>query len=796
MSAIVFHHRLQSWTLFIPLLVASVWAQSSAPAEGFRDFDHDGAWCWFAGPRSIRVEGDGVYAGWVDSRGDIMVGRWPEDGGRVECQVIAERLEKDDHASPTLHFLADGRLMVFYSRHADDGLRLRVMERPGDLRSFGDERRLSLNDPAQLRKGFPNAACYPNPIGLGGRRLALLWRGTNWKPCLSFSDDAGRSWSLGRILVSAPDAGKGNRPYTKVFPARNGGFHLAFTTGHPRNEKLNSVFYLRFREGAFFRADGSKIGEVKDLPIAPSSCETIYDARKTGIRSWLWDIAEDDAGRPVVAYTRLPAESRHVYHVARWDGKNWRDEPIVDAGPWFPRTPEGGREPEPHYSGGIALDPGDPRIVYLSRPHLGVFEIERWTRSPRGTWSGVPLTRGSLADNVRPDVVRSVDPGGRPRPASNSHAPRVLWMHLNRGYVHYTRYGGAIKADVVSATPGDGPPTPASILAIMERVGSWQLEHPLFHSRTDWTRGALYAGLDALGQVSPDVRFDAFLLEQGRRVNWGLGPRKFFADDACVAQTWLSLFLRRKEASREWIAPARGVFDQLLRADVDESLEWKKGIHLRQWAWCDALFMAPPALALLAEATQEPSYLDLLDRRWWRTSRFLYDAKEHLYYRDSRYFEKREANGAKVFWSRGNGWVMAGLARVLAHMPEDRPLRARYEEQFREMAARILSLQQPDGSWHASLLDPASYPNPEMSGTGFFCFALAWGCNAGLLPRESYLPGVHRAWRALCRAVDANGRLGWVQPIGADPRRVRPFDTEIYGAGALLLAGRELLRGR
>ncbi|HGY93057.1 MAG TPA: hypothetical protein ENK43_17975 [Planctomycetes bacterium] len=793
MSATIARNGLLPWPFLLLFLLAPLTAQSPAPAETFRDFDHDAAWCWFAGPRSIRVAGEGVYAGWVDSRGDIMVGRWPQDGGRVECQVVAKGFEKDDHASPSLHLRTDGRLMVFFSRHADTGLRLRVMKRPGDLHSWGEERRFALNDPDELRAGYPNAACYPNPIGLGGRRLALLWRGTNWKPCISFSDDEGESWSLGRVLVSAPNAAKNNRPYTKVFPARDGGFHLAFTTGHPRNEKLNSVFYLRFREGAFFRADGSGIAEIADLPIDPASCDRIYDAHRTGIRAWLWDIVEDSEGRPVVAYTRLPAESRHVYHVARFDGKDWRDEPVVDAGPWFPKTPEGKKEPEPHYSGGIALAASDPRVVYLSRPHLGVFEIEQWRRSPRGTWSGRALTRNSQADNVRPEIVRSVEPGGRVHRERGAHGPRVLWMHLNRGYIHYTRYGGAIKADVAAEPIEEAPLTPTSILAIMERVGAWQIEHPLPHSETDWTRGALYAGLDALAQVSPNPRFEEDLVARGREAKWDLGPRKSFADDACVGQTWISLALRRQDARPEWIAPTRQVFDDRIRADKDESLEWKNNVHLHQWAWCDALFMAPPTLALLAEATRDARYLDLLDKRWWRTSRYLYDAKEHLYYRDSRYFEKKEANGESVFWSRGNGWVMAGLARVLAHMPTDRPSRGRYERQFREMAARILSLQQADGSWHASLLDPSSFPNPEMSGTGFFCFALAWGCNAGLLPRETYRPAAQRAWQALCRAVDANGRLGWVQPIGADPRSVRPFDTEIYGVGAFLLAGRELM---
>src|SRR5262249_9161952 len=117
--------------------------------------------------------------------------------------------------------------------------------------------------------------------------------------------------------------------------------------------------------------------------------------------------------------------------------------------------------------------------------------------------------------------------------------------------------------------------------------------------------------------------------------------------------------------------------------------------------------------------------LAFVDREFKATSDYLYDKEEHLYYRDSTYFEKREANGKKIFWSRGNGWVLAGLARLLQYYPTNRPGRAFYEQQFKEMAAKIAALQQPDGLWHPSLLDPESYPLKETSGSGFYTFAFA-----------------------------------------------------------------------
>src|SRR5690606_9813659 len=128
----------------------------------------------------------------------------------------------------------------------------------------------------------------------------------------------------------------------------------------------------------------------------------------------------------------------------------------------------------------------------------------------------------------------------------------------------------------------------------------------------------------------------------------------------------------------------------------------------------------------------------------------------------------KESNGEKIFWSRGNGWVLAGLVRVLDELPKDYPKRAFYEKNYKEMAARIITLQQPDGLWRASLLDPGAYPGGEASGSGFFCYALAWGINNGLLDKNTYLPVVEKAWVGMNSLIQPDGRVGWTQPIGAD----------------------------
>jgi rhamnogalacturonyl hydrolase YesR len=245
------------------------------------------------------------------------------------------------------------------------------------------------------------------------------------------------------------------------------------------------------------------------------------------------------------------------------------------------------------------------------------------------------------------------------------------------------------------------------------------------------------------------------------------------------------------------LAPTKERFDWILANRPTTSLSFDKKVNPKsqeRWSWCDALFMAPPAWARLWKATGEQRYLDFAVEEWWATSDYLYDKEEHLYFRDSSLFEKREANGKKIFWSRGNGWVMGGLVRMLELLPADHASRPRFVQQFREMADKVITLQQPDGFWRASLLAPEHYPMQETSGTGFYTYALAWGINQGLLDRAKFEPAVRKAWAALASCVNADGKLTHVQPVGFTPVTFDAENSEPFGVGAFLLAGSEVRR--
>jgi rhamnogalacturonyl hydrolase YesR len=213
-----------------------------------------------------------------------------------------------------------------------------------------------------------------------------------------------------------------------------------------------------------------------------------------------------------------------------------------------------------------------------------------------------------------------------------------------------------------------------------------------------------------------------------------------------------------------------------------------------RWSWCDALFMAPPVYAGLYTLTGEQVYKDYLMSEYKACTDSLYDHAESLYYRDCKRIGLQEPNGAKQFWGRGNGWVFGGIPLILNNLPDDDPDREYFVEIYKEMAEAVLKTQDKDGHWHASLLDPGSYPAPENSCSAFFCYGLAWGINNGILDGAKYKKALKKGWSGLVQSVNPDGKLGYVQPVGAAPKKVSMDSTEVYGVGAFLMAGVEIMK--
>ncbi|MGF1873836.1 glycoside hydrolase family 88 protein [Photobacterium frigidiphilum] len=340
--------------------------------------------------------------------------------------------------------------------------------------------------------------------------------------------------------------------------------------------------------------------------------------------------------------------------------------------------------------------------------------------------------------------------------------------------------------------------TKQDILDTMKRVYRYQAANQTrsvirrsgktrFIKDTDWERGVFWSCTSAAWLATDDNEYLDGVMNYALHTGFRAGPNARFADDHICCQAYLDMYpvVDQPEA----LEPTIKALDIMI--DSPE-------LGRKDWWWCDSLFMAPPAFAALSKQTGDAKYLEYMNTAYWDSVYHLLDPETGLFYRDYRYIpdgsgsELRETNGNKVFWSRGIGWVLASVPRLMARMPEDYPERSRYLELFNNLASEVIQYQQADGFWRTSLLDPESFPAPESSATSLFCYGLAWGINNGQLDRDIYLPVVEKAWQALQGCIHDNGMIGWVQLPAFNPRDVK-FEHNIdYGAGAFMLAATEV----
>ncbi|WP_156469250.1 DUF2264 domain-containing protein [Cephaloticoccus primus] len=342
-------------------------------------------------------------------------------------------------------------------------------------------------------------------------------------------------------------------------------------------------------------------------------------------------------------------------------------------------------------------------------------------------------------------------------------------------------------------------PAPETPLEVAVRVARWQLaqasDRDYLHLRA-WEHAAFWIGMTDLADTEgAPADFREIILEMGWHNRWEPLSHPFNADDHAITQAYL--WMARNGAGKAALAPAIATFDHVMaklpRVSLAITQPGTSRLYKDRWSWVDALFMAPPAMLELSRQTGDMRYRDHAMREWWATTDFLYDSAERLYYRDSRFFDLRDEQGNKIFWSRGNGWVFAAMARSLPLLDADGPDAKRMRRVFVEMAERLVELQKDDGYWPPALLAPEGSP-PETSGTGFFTYGLAWGINVGLLDRERFEPAMRKGWSALQRAVHPNGKLGFVQRVANRPGEVSKDDTHYYGVGALLMAACEITK--
>ncbi len=327
------------------------------------------------------------------------------------------------------------------------------------------------------------------------------------------------------------------------------------------------------------------------------------------------------------------------------------------------------------------------------------------------------------------------------------------------------------------------------ILSMMLKANAYQKTHPVMKENDrNWQRGTWYTGVMAVYRATGDVRFLQQAMDWGKLHDWQVGTEPYGANKLFCVQTWLELYSIKKD--KAMIQPA---IDHLA-SDQPNSPGGAKRWYLEgDHSYADSLY-GSPALVQLYEATGDRKYMEILHAFWHDLCDELLDKEAGLFYRDRRFIGKKTPAGKNIFWSRGNGWVIGGLVRVLENMTPDEPQRGKYVERFKTMSAALARCQGDDGLWRANLADPDHFPGPESSGTGFFLYGIAWGIRNELLDKATYLPVLRKGWTALTGCLTPQGKLLYGQPVGNRPAKAKQASTHEFVTGTFLLAASEMYR--
>lgn len=352
-------------------------------------------------------------------------------------------------------------------------------------------------------------------------------------------------------------------------------------------------------------------------------------------------------------------------------------------------------------------------------------------------------------------------------------------------------------------TEESGLPTYADVIELIDKVNTYWQENNPPETRSFWDNAAYHTGNIEAYKVTNKENYKAYT-EAWAEYNQWMGAKEpdkskwlysygesdeyvLFGDYQVCFQVYADLYTMDPDTIK--IARALEVMEYQMSTSQND-----------YWWWADGLYMVMPVMTRLYKITGNELYLEKLYTYFSYANSIMYDEEEGLYYRDAKYVypKHKSTNGKKDFWARGDGWVFAAFAQVLKDLPETDIHRAEYVEKYKKMAAALKPLQQKDGYWTRSMMDPEHAPGPETSGTAFFAYGYLWGINNGYLDKEAYLLVALKAWTYLTTtALQEDGRLGYVQPIGerAIPGQVvDASSTANFGVGAFLLAASEMAR--
>ena len=417
------------------------------PSSGanFSSITTNGVWTWYGEPKAVYYEGahKRTYMSWLSNTGTVAVGSYDHTTGDTLTHVIRLKYDLDDHAHPAIIMRPDGRMVVALSAHDGAILSIYISTNSENITAF---------DPEIQIKADPGAGfCYTNLMWLSGEgpngRLYCFIRGFETLPSYLYSDDWGKTWTRPRVFFHSTDSTP--KPYCKY--ASNGKDEIHITIERGNRQASYPTYYMKYKAGVFYQANGKPISDTAHLPIWNSLIDTLHNPALAKSNGSVWDVAIDGFGRPIIVYDQFSGTGdNHTYMYFRWTGTSWFKKTLLNAG-----MNMGGQS---GFASGITLDHENPSVVYLARQIGSVPELDKWVTKDSGiTWDSMAITRGSAKKNCRPCVPRGHKEGGN---------CELIWL-----YGDYTSYDGggwnmAVKMypfrqavasrEPVKATPANG----------------------------------------------------------------------------------------------------------------------------------------------------------------------------------------------------------------------------------------------------------------------------------------------------------------------------------------------------
>ncbi len=735
---------------------------------------------------SIVTHADKQYIAYYDRDGYVTLGR--RTLGQSQWQILRTDYRghvEDAHNIISIMVDGDGYLHISFDHH----------NAPLNYcRSIAPDT-LALGPLEPMIGSSEEDVTYPEFYRLASGDLLFVYRsGGSGRGNLVMNhyDLSSRRWErVQDILIDGQDE---RNAYWQMCVDEQGTIHLSWVWRETWLVETNhDLCYARSSDNGktWQRTDGSTYSLPIRLDNAEYACHIPQESELINQTS----MTTDSEGHPYIAtYWRDADSDVPQYRLVWHDGHEWHSTQVS------------------HRTTPFSLSGGGTKMIPIARPRLVVEGNEAmyiFRDEERGSHASMYYT-----DNISSPEWKVTDLTSFPVDAWEPSLDTELWkthkqlhiflQHSTQGDGEQTTDAQAQPVYVLEVNPANTlQPTAQDVRATIKKVNAyWQSTHPAEDSPF-WDVAAYHTGnMEAYFLTSDSTYYD-YSLRWADYNKW-MGARSndptewkysygetdeyvLFGDFQTCFQTYADLYTLQPEEYK--IARARQVMEYEMSTPNND-----------YWWWADALYMVMPVMVKLHKITGNPLYLDKLSAYWHYADSIMYDPDVHLYYRDARYVypEHKTINGKKDFWARGDGWVLAALAKVLKDIPFDSKYRQEFLDRYLSMAEAVASCQQPEGYWTRSMIDADFVPGPETSGTAFFTYALMWGINNGYLSRERFLPVVLRAWDYLSHvALQPDGRVGYVQPIGdkAIPGQVVDKNsTHNFGVGAFLLAACEIVR--